>query len=189
VTTDTGESTASRPKDNPGTTGSAAPGAVARLIAELERESVSTRRVLERVPEDKLSWKPHPKSMSLGQLAQHIASLSGALAEIISNATWETRDVPRPQPRSVEEIVSAHTASVTTLTAKLEEWGDEGLNQEWRLVRGELTLLSLRRGDLVRFVILNHLYHHRGQLTVYLRMLDVPLPAVYGDSADERPLG
>jgi uncharacterized damage-inducible protein DinB len=167
----------------------AAPGTAARLIAELQRESVSTRRVLERVPDDKLSWTPHPKSMSLGQLAQHIASMPGGLAQIISNPSWETRDVPRPQAASVEEILRAHAESAATLTRKLEEWGDDGLNQEWRLVRGELTLLSLRRGDVIRFVILNHLYHHRGQLTVYLRMLDVPLPAVYGDSADERSMG
>jgi uncharacterized damage-inducible protein DinB len=160
--------------------------AIEQFTAELTREAATTRRVLERLPADRLSWRPHPKSMSLGQLAHHIAAMPGGLAEIISKPTWESQPVPRPEPDSVQEILDALEHSVATLISKLSEWGEEGLEVEWHLVRGELTLLSLTRGAVVRSVILNHWYHHRGQLTVYLRLLDVPLPPVYGDTADEQ---
>lgn len=156
-----------------------------RLVAELKQEAATTRRVLERVPEEKLGWTPHPKSMSMGQLAMHIAVLPRGIAEIVTSLDNELPTVPRPEATSLEEIVSALESSVEFAAAKLSEWNDADLAAIWTLRQGEKILLELPRGDVIRAVMLNHWYHHRGQLTVYLRLLDVPLPAVYGSSADE----
>lgn len=156
------------------------------LIAELNQEAEATRRVLERVPEGALSWKPHPKSMSLGQLALHVAQTPGGVAELLSGPTAGAPDFSnRPQAVSRAELLSALEESVANATSKLSSWGDEGLAAEWRMTRGTDTLLALPRGSLVRAIMLNHWYHHRGQLVVYLRLRDVPVPAIYGDSADE----
>lgn len=157
------------------------------LIAELTNEAATTRRVLERVPEDKLSWTPHPKSMSLGRLALHIAVVPGGVAELVSRPTGEIPTVPLPEPTSLREILAALDQSIATATAKLAALGDEGLKTEWTLTRGAKTILALPRIGMLRAVMLNHWYHHRGQLTVYLRLLDVPLPPVYGATADESP--
>lgn len=156
------------------------------LIEELKQEAGATRRVLERVPEDELSWTPHPKSMSLGQLALHVAQTPGGVAELLSGPTAEPPDFStRPQAASRAELLATLDESVANATAKLSSWGDEGLAVEWRMVRGAETLMALPRGGMVRAIMLNHWYHHRGQLLVYLRLLGVPIPAIYGDSADE----
>ena len=156
------------------------------LIAELTRESETTRRVLERVPEDRLSWKPHEKSMSLGQLALHIARLPAAITGLFSEPTGSIRNVPLPEASSRDEILAELDEGIATARSRLTEWGEEGLNAEWRLVRDGETLLAMPRSAGLRSILLNHSYHHRGQLTVYLRLLDVPLPPVYGSTADER---
>ena len=156
------------------------------LVEELKQEAVATRRVLERVPEDQLSWRPHARSMSLGQLALHVAQTPGGVAELLSGPTAGPPDFSiRPQAASRAEVLSAFDESIANAAAKLAEWGDEGLRAEWRMVRGGKTLMALPRGGMVRAIMLNHWYHHRGELVVYLRLLDVPVPAVYGDSADE----
>ena len=160
-----------------------------RFIAELTREGATTRRALERVPEDKLSWTPHPKSLSLGQLALHVASLPGAIAELLSEPVREVANVPRPEAKSRDELLSKLDESVARATATLAAWSEEDLMEEWRLTRGGETILAVPRLDAVRTVMFNHSYHHRGQLQVYLRLLDVPVPSVYGPSADENPLG
>lgn len=157
------------------------------IVAELTEEAATTRRVLERVPEEKLSWAPHPKSMSLGQLALHVAMIPGALAELLSEPTREMPTVPRPEATSRAEILSALDDSVAVANAKLSAWGDEDLLAEWRLTVGGDTVLARPRMAVVRAIMLNHWYHHRGQLLVYLRLLEVPVPAVYGPSADEDP--
>lgn len=157
------------------------------LVAELTEEAAATRRVLERVPEDKLSWAPHPKSMSLGVLALHVAMIPGALAELLSEPTREMPTVPRPEATSRAEILSALEESVAAASARLSAWGEEDLMAEWRLTHGGETILARPRVAVVRAVMLNHWYHHRGQVLVYLRLLDVPVPAVYGPSADENP--
>lgn len=159
------------------------------LVAELMQEAATTRQVLERVPEDKLSWAPHPKSMSLGQLALHIAVIPGAIAELISELTREVPTVPQPEATSRGEILSALDESVAVATARLSAWREDDLMAEWRMTDGEETILALPRIGMVRSVMLNHWYHHRGQLIVYLRLLDLPVPAVYGPSADENPFG
>lgn len=159
------------------------------LIVELTREAAVTRTVLERVPPGKFSWKPHSKSDSLGQLALHIAVLPLGIANLLNELVRDLPSVPRSHPESVEELTAALDHSVAFAAAKLAEWGDEGLAAQWKLVNGGRTLFDRPRGAVFRSLMLNHWYHHRGQLTVYLRLLDVPLPPIYGPTADENPLG
>jgi uncharacterized damage-inducible protein DinB len=155
------------------------------LIAELEREAKSTVRILERVPLDRLEWKPHEKSMSIGQLAWHIATLPrggvGGLRE-------KKREVSlsRPPARAGDDLVGTFTTCVAELKAALTETSDETLLKErFCFVRNGETVVSFPMIGLIQTVILNHSIHHRGQLSVYLRLLDVPVPAMYGTSADE----
>jgi uncharacterized damage-inducible protein DinB len=157
------------------------------LIAELTQEAATTRRVLERVPEDRLTWAPHPKSRTLGQLALHVAQVPGLLADFLSELTRGRPPFDSPEAVSRVELLSELDRSVAAATAKLAAWGDEGLMAEWKMVQGEKTILALPRMGMVRAIMLNHWYHHRGQLAVYLRLLDVPVPSVYGPSADEDP--
>lgn len=159
------------------------------MVAELTQEAEATRRVLERVDESRLSWKPHAKSMSQGQLAFHIAGLPRGIAELISNLTVETPTVPLREPKSRVEILDTLDESLNVATTKLLAWGDAGLAAEWRMKSDGNTVLAMPRIDVVRALMLNHWYHHRGQLTVYLRLLDVPLPPIYGPTADESPAG
>lgn len=168
-------------------TTTATTGIADAFAAELKQEAPATRRVLERVPEDRFAWKPHPKSMSLGQLAFHVAAMPGGVAQLISTTVAEVPQVPLPEPKSREELLTTLDESVATVTSQLATLGDEGLQQQWKLVSGGKTILTLLRKEVVRTIILNHWYHHRGQLTVYLRMLDVPVPIVYGPTADENP--
>jgi uncharacterized damage-inducible protein DinB len=156
------------------------------LVGELTREAVTTRKVLERVPDDKMSWRPHPKSMTLGELAYHVAYIPHAIADLLS-ADGEVPNRPRHQAASAEELVTTLDESVPYAAAKLQAWGDEGLGERWAMKRNGRTLMEMPRVGMVRAVMFNHLYHHRGQLTVYLRLLDVALPSVYGPSADDNP--
>jgi len=158
------------------------------LIAELEQESHATRRVLERVPDVHLAWRPHPKSFSLGQLALHVATIPGTVTQLFSVDT-----VPEPPPfvqppaRSAAELLPALAASLAQARTALDGFDDAAMNRTWRLLSGGRELMSAPRGALLRAIMLNHWYHHRGQLVVYLRMHDVPLPSVYGPTADENP--
>ena len=160
-------------------------GVAASLAAEFNQEASATRRLLERVPEDKLTWRPHPKSMSLGELALHLAQLQGGIAEFISTSEAEVPTVPLPEATSVQEILDAHDSGVSVVAAKLVDWGDDDLVQEVRMMAGGEVLMAMPRVAWVRSLMMNHSYHHRGQLTVYLRLLDVPLPSIYGPTADE----
>ena len=155
------------------------------FINELTREAETTRRVLERVPEDKLTWRPHPKSMSLGHLAKHIAMLPAAITELVSEKTREVPNVPPQETASRAELLAALDRSVEAAVAKLKGWGDAELAEPWTLTRNGTTVIELPRAGMLRTVLLNHWYHHRGQLTVYLRLLDVPLPGIYGPTADD----
>lgn len=165
---------------------------IGALIAELDREAATTRRVLERVPDDRLTWKPHSRSMSLGQLALHLATAPGFVAEmLVTNEFSMTADeftsLP-PAPGSAAEILKAHDESVAKAKQILSRFDDAAAQDTWTLkVEGAPAFAAPRIG-IVRSVVLNHCYHHRGQLTVYLRLLDVPVPSIYGPSADENPL-
>jgi len=163
--------------------------ATAAFLQEFEQESKTTRRVLERVPTDKLTWKPHAKSMSLGQLAMHVAMIPGFITGWATEDTLEFSGPGGPQdPKSTSEVLAAHEESITKTKQALSSIGDAGLGQMWAMKTPDgKTIMSMPKGALVRSVALNHLYHHRGQLSVYLRLLDVPVPSIYGPSADEQP--
>jgi uncharacterized damage-inducible protein DinB len=160
------------------------------LTAELENEAAITGRVLARVPEDKLTWKPHARSMTLGQLALHTASIPGALASSLAKDTFEVDPArfgnPR-QPATHAEIMQALEGSVAAGKEFLEGLSSEKAEATWRVTVGERELQVLPRKWAVRSIMFNHLYHHRGQLSVYLRLLDIPVPIIYGVSADENP--
>ena len=161
--------------------------AIDPILMEIEQESKVTQRVLDRVPADKLTWKPHSKSYSLGQLAMHIATGQGRLAEIIAKDTHEIGNISQPQPGSQKEILEAFSQSTTTALEILKKLNDSQLMTVWTLTKGGKVLLSAPRVGFIRSIIMNHFYHHRGQLSVYLRLLDVPVPSIYGPSADENP--
>ncbi len=159
------------------------------MLQELEVEAQTTRRVLERVPDDRLSWRPHPKSRTLGQLALHIAMLPGIVAELVASPspTQAPNFADPPGPDRASELVPALDRSITAAKKTLARLDDAAFTATWRLVLGDRELLALPRAVVLRSIMLNHWYHHRGQLTVYLRELDVPIPAIYGPSADEAP--
>ncbi len=160
---------------------------ITALLQEFENEAGTTRRVLERVPSDKLAWQPHPKSMSLGVLALHVAASPGVICGWAAQDVTQFKGDPSPTPASTEEILAAHDRSVTTTKDILGKLGDEGLQGMWSLKAGDNTLMTMPKAALVRAIVMNHWIHHRGQLSVYLRLLDVPVPSIYGPSADENP--
>jgi len=154
---------------------------------ELDQEAQTTKRVLERIPDDKLGWKPHPKSYSLGQLALHIASVPGNVAAAASQDTLEAPNFSQPEPKSRQEILETFSKSLTSAKDTLNKMDDARLMSMWSLTRNGKVLMTVPRIGFLRSVLMNHNYHHRGQLSVYLRMLDVPVPSIYGPSADENP--
>lgn len=157
------------------------------MLQELEQEGQVTRRVLERVPGDKLTWKPHEKSMSLGQLAQHIATMPGGIAELARNTPFQVPEFKAPSAASAAELIGTLDGSLAKAREVLGSMTDADLQATWRLVDGEREIWAIPVGGLLRSLMLNHWYHHRGQLSVYLRELGVPLPSIYGPSADENP--
>lgn len=163
---------------------------IATILKELEVESATTRRVLERVPDDKLTWKPHPKSMSLGELAMHVAISPGYIASqwaLCDTVDFGKNDEERPGASTTQDILAAHDNSAKQAREALTALGDEGLRRTWKAVANGATVFEMPKGVLVRSIVMNHTYHHRGQLSVYLRLLDVPVPSIYGPSADEQP--
>jgi uncharacterized damage-inducible protein DinB len=157
------------------------------LLQELDQEARTTRRVLERVPGDRLGWKPHDRSMSLGQLALHVATIPGAIAEISQKSPFPIPQFTQPSASSAEELVPALEQSVARAKQILGGMDAASLSNIWRVVDGEREVLALPVGAVLRSIMLNHWYHHRGQLAVYLRQVGVPVPSIYGPSADENP--
>ena len=158
------------------------------LLAELDQEGQSTERVLARVPQAHLSWRPHPKSMSLGQLALHVATIPGLVAELAAmDSLPEPPAFVQAEAATAAELVPALKASIARAREVLGGFDDEAMGATWRLMVGGKEVMAMPRAAVARMIMLNHWYHHRGQLLVYLRMHDVPLPAVYGRSADEDP--
>lgn len=159
------------------------------LLNELREEAIITRRVLERVPGDKLSWRPHAKSMSLGQLALHTAGIPGGLSKLAQLDEFDAGKASFNQssPSDVEEVLATHDRGVREAEDRLSGMSDQTAAESWRLLVNGKQISSRTRVEMLRFVMLNHWYHHRGQLSVYLRLLDVPVPVIYGRSADENP--
>lgn len=159
------------------------------LIQELDQEARTTRRVLERVPGEQLSWRPHAKSMSLGQLALHVASTPGVVARIAEQSIVDAPNFEQAEARTPDELLAALDDAVATAKGALEAFDDAAMGETWRVMAGEQEVMAMPRGGLLRSIMFNHWYHHRGQLSVYLRLLDVPVPSIYGPSADENPFG
>jgi uncharacterized damage-inducible protein DinB len=157
------------------------------MLQEFDNEAKTTRKVLERVPADKLAWKPHPKSMSLGTLALHVASAPGVIVGWCAADETNFTGEQAPQAASTDQILSAHDNSVKTVKETLAQLGDQGLAGMWSAKAGGQTLMTMPKAALARAILMNHWVHHRGQLSVYLRLLDVPVPSIYGPSADENP--
>ena len=158
------------------------------LISELEREAKTTRRVLERVPDAKLTWKPHVKSMTLGRLAQHVATIPGNMSGMARHDGYDVEKFSEPPAlETTANILAAFDASVAQAKADLAATDDAAMMVNWSFNMGGHPIMTVPRIGVYRSILLNHLYHHRGQLTVYLRLLDVPVPSIYGPSADENP--
>ena len=159
------------------------------MLQELEREAQTTRRVLERVPDTHLEWRPHAKARTLGQLALHVAIVPGAVAELAASPS--PAQVPTfandSSATSASELIPTLDQSLAKVKAALGGMDDTALMSTWRMMRGDRELFAVPRAAFLRSVMLNHWYHHRGQLTVYLRALGAPVPSIYGPSADENP--
>ena len=159
--------------------------AIDAILQELEEEAITTRRVLERVPTDKLGWRPHARARTLGELALHVATLPGSIAE---RATLDTYDASQPPPApATEELLPVFDESLAKARVALSSLGEKRLAGMWQMEVGGQVVMAMTRAALLRSVLLNHSYHHRGQLSVYLRELDVAVPSIYGPSADENP--
>jgi uncharacterized damage-inducible protein DinB len=158
------------------------------FLAEFEIQAPITRKFLERLPEDKLTWKPHEKSMTAGQLAWHLATVpSGVLRLVENNPAQAPASFTFPQPASRQEILTAFAESIAAVRDLLPTFDDESMSETWRLVAGGREVLAQPRAQFLRDVMLSHWYQHRGQFCVYLRLLNVPVPASWGPSADEPP--
>lgn len=155
------------------------------LLPEYEREMALTRRVLERVPGDRFDWRPHPKSMALGTLVGHIAEMAN-WSHVLTHTEMDVATLQAPQPATTrEELLGRFDANTAATRASVTGKTDGELMAVWKLVSDGETMFSMPRTMMVRSILLNHLIHHRGQLTVYLRLNDVPVPSVYGPTADE----
>jgi uncharacterized damage-inducible protein DinB len=158
-------------------------------VPEFDHEMSATRQVLERVPDAKWTWKPHAKSSSLGDLATHIASLPSWIAVSMESDVFDVtpKSGPAWQPAkcaTTREVLALLDANVAQARAALESCPDAHFEKPWSLMAGERKIISMPRSRVARSFVMSHLFHHRGQLTVYLRLLDVPLPRVYGPTAD-----
>jgi uncharacterized damage-inducible protein DinB len=155
------------------------------LLPEFDQEMATTRRLLERVPSGKGTWKPHPKSFALGHLAQLVAWMPGWVANTLRETALDLAEAPGYSFETTETLLAEFDKNVRAAREALAAVQDADFTVPWSLKRGGQVLLTAPRATVVRTHI-NHLVHHRGQLTVYLRLLDVPLPSIYGPTADER---
>lgn len=159
------------------------------LLYEFEAQAAVTRRFLERLPEERLMWRPHERSMTAGQLALHLATVPGRVVHAIEKDEQQVPDFGEfAQPTSCDEVMRALEASVATVKELLPRFSDAAMNAPWRLLAGEKEVLRQPRQQFLRDVMLSHCYQHRGQFSVYLRLMNLPVPASWGPSADEPPL-
>ncbi len=157
------------------------------LLPEFDHEMANTRKALERIPADKFSWKPHEKSFSMGDLVTHIATIPDWMVFTIDH---DSLDMAAPfhneAARSTGELLERFDANVIKARKALEGTNDEVLFKPWALKMGDKVLFSMPKISVLRGFVMNHLIHHRGQLTVYMRENNIPVPALYGPSADEQ---
>lgn len=154
------------------------------LIAELQIEAGATRKMLERVPQDSLAWKPHEKSRTLGEIAAHIANLPGLFIATLNQDEFDRHEY-KSVVDTVADILDTFDRNISSALEVLKTQSNERLLIPWRYKYGEQVIFEMPRLVVIRTTALNHLIHHRGQLSVYLRLLNVPLPPVYGPTADE----
>ncbi|NLG62202.1 MAG: damage-inducible protein DinB [Candidatus Cloacimonetes bacterium] len=154
------------------------------LLPEFDEEMRTTRRVLERVPSDRADWKPHPRSFSLAHLAQLVATMPGWLITMLGETELDLSKGSGYSNQSTEELLKSFDEGVKQARTMIQQAKDDEMAVPWSLKMGDNVLFTLPRQVVVRQHI-NHLVHHRGQLTVYLRLLDVPVPSIYGPTADE----
>jgi uncharacterized damage-inducible protein DinB len=158
------------------------------IVMEMEQEAEITRRLFDIIPEDKLDWRPHPKAKSLGELAIHIATLPGGVAEICQPDNFEFSDFPpEPAAASRAQILGLFAENLKKGKDIVAATDDARALAEWKFQKDGSTIMAMPRFAFWRSILLNHNYHHRGQLSTYLRQLDVPLPSIYGPSADTNP--
>jgi uncharacterized damage-inducible protein DinB len=157
------------------------------ILTEIDQEAQTTKRVLDRIPEDKLTWKPHPKAFSLGQLALHIASVPGSVAAAAVPDSMEAPNFSQPEAKSRQEVLDTFSKSLESAKDALKKMDDARLMSMWSLTKNGKVVMTIPRIGFIRSILMNHNYHHRGQLSVYLRILNVPVPSIYGPSADENP--
>lgn len=157
------------------------------FITEIKQEAASTKRILERVPEDKFDWKPHAKSMTLGRLASHVAELPGFLNSILTIDEFDfAKGHYKPTlAKTTEELMNLFQQKLDEVAETLQNTSDEQMQANFTLLNGDHIIVKVPRMVAVRSMALNHLVHHRGQIAVYLRLLDIPVPGLYGPSADE----
>jgi uncharacterized damage-inducible protein DinB len=160
------------------------------LLPEFDHEMANTRKTLERVPDDKFSWKPHEKSMALGGLSTHLANIPSWTAmtfdrDELDLAPAGGEPYRLPEAKSRDEVLAAFDKNVASARAALEAATDENWQGKWSLLMGGKTIFTLPRTAVMRGFIMSHMIHHRAQLGVYLRLLDIPVPSIYGPSADE----
>ena len=159
---------------------------ITAILGETDFEVPTTVRVLERVPQDNLDWTPHPKSMTIGRLAWHIANIPMRVLQMLRAGDFDVSTARPPEmPRDVSQFPAALQRNMEELREYLGTLDDDALKAPFTLRHGEQVLQKIPKAAVLRSILLNHTYHHRGQLTVYLRLLDVAVPAIYGTSADE----
>lgn len=154
------------------------------LLPEFDVEMATTRRLLERVPGDRATWKPHPKSFSIAHLAQLVAAMPGWITMAITRTSLDLSSGPGYSNQPTEALVAMFDKNVQEAREAIAAASDADLGVAWSLTMGDKVLMTMPRGAVLRQNI-NHLIHHRGQLSVYLRLLEVPVPSIYGPTADE----
>lgn len=157
------------------------------LLAEFEEQAPVTQKFLERLPDNKLTWQPHHKSLTAGQLAFHIAAVPGGIIRAAQSDSIPVPDFNFPQPTSVQDVLKVYADSIAAVRALLPSFDDAAMQATWRMMAGDQEVMAVPRVQLVRNIMLNHWYQHRGQFGVYLRLLDIPVPSSWGPSADEKP--
>jgi uncharacterized damage-inducible protein DinB len=160
------------------------------LLVEFEQQSPATRKFLERLPEDKFTWKPHEKSLTAGQLALHIAQVPGGVVRAAQQDSIPIPDFRRLAtlaPARIQEILQAHDDSFHSVLEILPQFTDARLQQTFRLMQGDKEVWTMPRVQFLRDIMLNHWYQHRGQFSVYLRLMNIAVPSTWGPSADEAP--
>lgn len=157
------------------------------LLPEFDHEMATTRKVLERLPDGKFAWKPHERSMTLGRLAGHITEIPGWVKETLTKDCVDVGGEPSPDmPATRAEVLARFDKVVAVVRPLLAGAADAHLMTPWTLKYNGAVILSMPRAAVLRGFVLSHLIHHRGQMSVYLRLNEVPVPAIYGPSADER---